>query len=801
MAQAAGSREFTTFVKGIITEANPLTFPENASIDEQNFVLNRDGSRSRRLGVDYEDNYNVVQTDIVNNNNSNVFYNTYTWRNAIESTGEDIYVVAIYRTLYFFRADNNRISDDLILEITIPAPYFGFLDHVDFAALSTHLVVSYGGKNVYTFKYDQNTDTLIVGVAGLLVRDIWGVEDELKLDERPTTLTDEHNYNLHNQGWGGIDPDTSTTYIQSFFNETGAYPSNSDLIYLGKSPLAGETNTDYNSFDPKLVERSFFGAGQSPQGKFIIDVFDRGATRELEYSGVALINNYDAADFQSVVQGGPPATVGGFWNNTVDYDGYTISVNGSYQNLDSTGIVKDITLKQDETEGKVISVAGYSGRFFYAMKGGYPIDGDTRSPILASQILYSQQVTAEDKIGKCYQEADPTSEDFSDLVATDGGSIEIPDLGEVYKLVPLSRSLVIISSAGIWEISGGESNFSATDFQVSKVSDVGGISGQNIVATESAIFYWSPGGIYSISTDQVSLNLVVTNVTENTIQSIYNTIPKSCREACFGTYSSSQKQVRWALCDYEVSGLAQRTNTELVLDLVLGAFYINKFDSLTEPEPNTDMTPHILGYMRVYDTIYDETQTVIDYGVNRSVADWVYVVSEPYLNGSSVTPRIGLTFAYQRNKDFEDFGSTRPGEFDATANLLTGYDTLGNAQNRKQLSYVVPHFERTEKELVEISPNNYEPSHQSSCKMRVAWDFVNDFSNAKVSQEQQVYRFNTNLISGGVGQEFGYPFDVITTKNKIRGSGRALSIYFETEPTKDCVLLGWSNNYVGNTNV
>ena len=44
---------YRSFVKGLITEASPLTFPENASIDEKNFVLNRDGSRSRRLGVDY----------------------------------------------------------------------------------------------------------------------------------------------------------------------------------------------------------------------------------------------------------------------------------------------------------------------------------------------------------------------------------------------------------------------------------------------------------------------------------------------------------------------------------------------------------------------------------------------------------------------------------------------------------------------------------------------------------------------------------------------------------------------------
>jgi hypothetical protein len=31
---------YRSFTKGLITEASPLTFPENASIDERNFVLN-----------------------------------------------------------------------------------------------------------------------------------------------------------------------------------------------------------------------------------------------------------------------------------------------------------------------------------------------------------------------------------------------------------------------------------------------------------------------------------------------------------------------------------------------------------------------------------------------------------------------------------------------------------------------------------------------------------------------------------------------------------------------------------------
>lgn len=51
MARQQAQAEINNFVGGLVTEASPLTFPENASLDEKNFVLNRDGSRRRRLGM------------------------------------------------------------------------------------------------------------------------------------------------------------------------------------------------------------------------------------------------------------------------------------------------------------------------------------------------------------------------------------------------------------------------------------------------------------------------------------------------------------------------------------------------------------------------------------------------------------------------------------------------------------------------------------------------------------------------------------------------------------------------------
>ena len=44
MPQSLTQRVVNTFVKGLITEAGELTFPPDASVDELNCVLSRDGS-------------------------------------------------------------------------------------------------------------------------------------------------------------------------------------------------------------------------------------------------------------------------------------------------------------------------------------------------------------------------------------------------------------------------------------------------------------------------------------------------------------------------------------------------------------------------------------------------------------------------------------------------------------------------------------------------------------------------------------------------------------------------------------
>lgn len=65
MPQRISQKVVNTFIKGLITEAGELTFPEDASIDELNCLLERDGSRRRRLAVELETS-NVNSTFTIN---------------------------------------------------------------------------------------------------------------------------------------------------------------------------------------------------------------------------------------------------------------------------------------------------------------------------------------------------------------------------------------------------------------------------------------------------------------------------------------------------------------------------------------------------------------------------------------------------------------------------------------------------------------------------------------------------------------------------------------------------------------
>ena len=86
------------------------------------------------------------------------------------------------------------------------------------------------------------------------------------------------------------------------------------------------------------------------------------------------------------------------------------------------------------------------------------------------------------------------------------------------------------------------------------------------------------------------------------------------------------------------------------------------------------------------------------------------------------------------------------------------------------------------------SGTGYDPIRPSSLLVSSYWDFKTTASSAA----QQAYRYKQSpVVNPGDLTDFGYPDTIITSRLKIRGTGRSVRLRFESEQGKDFVLVGY----------
>ncbi len=68
----------------------------------------------------------------------------------------------------------------------------------------------------------------------------------------------------------------------------------------------------------------------------------------------------------------------------------------------------------------------------------------------------------------------------------------------------------------------------------------------------------------------------------------------------------------------------------------------------------------------------------------------------------------------------------------------------------------------------------------------------NSITSGKWGNEFQAYRLTRFYTPTGAEDPFDNGDSVIVTKNKVRGSGKALSLKITSESGKDMKLLGWA---------
>ena len=290
----------------------------------------------------------------------------------------------------------------------------------------------------------------------------------------------------------------------------GEYTSNSDnvLAGIGVNPDAGP------DWQPARVRNIDFGNTPAPKGRAIINVFD-----------------YDIEDAFGI--GGLP--------------------------------------EQERVFGPS-TVASYTGRAWYAGFSGRNYE----EKVLFSTVLTDTKIVADpsglyvdEKAARCYQLQDPTVEDLNDLLANDGGSIEIPNAGRILHLAPILQSLIVIATNGVWEISGGFDSFSASTLSVGKVTTIGGLDSSSIVEVENGVVYWADSGIFVVTPDPQASRFVSQSITESSIDQFYEDIPFTSRVRAEGYYEELERKIYWL---YSADASNTKQNRCLIYDVVLQAF-------------------------------------------------------------------------------------------------------------------------------------------------------------------------------------------------------------------------------------
>jgi len=840
MPQAQQNKNYFTFVKGLITEANPLTYPEDTSFDEDNFILKRNGSRERRLGIDWETNNKTANTvDVVTTIGGSSFddseiesyaFTTHEWRGVAGDGNKNYTILQIGPYLYVHdmeRYPSDSTDNHIISENRIDLNISGneYIDLTNYAApglassVGTNPVdIAFGrGRAFITcacvepiyLEYTTATDTWSVVQFELQVRDFEGVTDNLDLGERPSYLSKEHQYNLLNQGWknegeGGIDTrkmspleDIGAVSEVTVTNGGSGYTTEPTIAFTGGAGadaaatatiLNGEvisiTVTEGGTGYTSAPTMSFSGGGGS------------GATATCDYatandtpskypsnSDLWQLGKYTDLDTASSTNGQD------IWNTT-QLDKFNIgnatAAKGSFTyDLFNINRSSNVAGLSDITETyRASTVAFFAGRVWYSGFNSERIGGN----VVFSQIIQN----IDQQVGYCFQANDPTAEDLNEVLPSDGGVIDIPEVGHVNKIITAGNSLIILANNGVWQISGGDSGFTADTYVVKKVTNVGCDSPNSVIFAEGLVFYWAGGGIYVLEADQISLNLKATNITQNTIQTKYNNIPRNKKNKVFSIYDENEKVLIWGYNDDAGEDIDYKYTKSIMYDLNLKAFHLHSLGTLNGDKP------FIATGLFYHDLTVGGVQ-------QKSTPKFLSIV--PTVPTHATDKQWKYCFSYMKDGDY--FTDWRQFEIDInsatddavaghsyTSYLETAYELGGDAMRNKQVNYLYIYMTRTE-----LTATDGVLDNQSAVDVQARWEWADDSISGKFTDTFDGYKYVRPYVlsstTGTVNVDYGYK--VMVTKNKIRGQGKAVQFRFASQDNKDCKLLGWAIHATGVT--
>jgi hypothetical protein len=719
LPQALSQKAVNNFIGGLITEAGELTFPPDASVDELNCILERNGSRRRREGVAYEADY-VLSTFTIPD--ASVFHNG-SWFNVSGEAGKEFEVIQIGHMLYFYDKAAPPFSSLEQAQTLNLRDY----EHVgsagsdmyecSFTSVSGALVIANLGMDTTVVERNATTGALTASVLSFRTRDFTYLSDRTRLTEQiepaDALFSAERRYDTVNSGWG----DAQITTWQT--DRTGSYPP------LTLPWFAGKTSAGVFSVTEWLKIQS--GTSLIGNGKYILNFFDKNRSTA---SGIAgLPSSTETSRFQCITT----------YQNRVFYSGLSSPENSN--------VILFSKQLEPSIEGAFVSTSG---------------------------------------LGDCFSVNDPTSEDFPDLLDTDGGEIRIPEAYGIKFLHPFSNRIFVFATNGVWSINGVDDVFKATGYSVKKISSTGITNVSSFVSAQGIPFWWSDTGIHTIQFSKETFEPTEQNISISSIQTYVDAITLSQKRKLESVYDEVNGRIYWAYPDAGET-LESKLNNILVFDLPLDAFYPWAISD------TAGSSNHVVGLSYYSGLSTQDVDTPVTDAAEAVVVDAIgATVTVPVASGlvtgdpsvvllckDGATKKI--TMATFTDASFLDWGSA-----DFSSFAESGYDFLGDLISKKNTPYVLVLCRQTETGWSGDETVGYNPVRPSSLLISSAWNFKTSFSAT-----QQAYRFKTMPVVPVDLSTFDYPTSVLETRLKLRGHGRSVRLRFESETGKDFHLLGY----------
>lgn len=761
------------FTKGLITEATGLNFPENAFTSGSNVIPTLIGDITRRMGINLEPNYGSVTGSLGTLANS-----SYKWNNAGGDGLTQIVVRQLGNTLFFYNATKATMSAPLSAQGISSVVNIG-----NFTApgvnFDSSLECTYADGNGYLFVYHPSCDPFYVAYVNgsftgnsiqLQIRDFTGVYENIPVNNRPTTLSKEHNYNLVNQGWTtgvswqALSSNTVTvnTGSFSFTVPSGLTITNGTSVNcINTSPFFVLTAQGYQTLQPGSVFMS--GTVTSYSGTtLVVNVTYTGISNVGPLAGQVISNLLIVPTSISFLNtwftaiGNYPSNADVWWyfrdstnafNPSTTYTNVALNtgsapqghylLNPFIQNRSlSSGIANLTTVS---TLKRPTNGAWYQGRVWYTgVNDLFNATGDVSYCTWTENIYFSQVVSTPQDFGNCFQTNDPTSDTLNSLLPTDGGVIQIQGCGSIYKLFPIANGMLVFAANGVWFITGSQGiGFSANDYTITKISAVRSVSSYSFVDVNGLPYFWNEEGIYMVAPQQGG-QLSVEPLTVGTILTYYNNIPYLSKIYARGAYDPINYIIQWVYrSTVEVSGSRYYFDTILNYNVYNKAFY-----------------PYIVnGSSANYPTINGIVYVANPGGVGSIEPNLMYLTN---YQGS-------IHFGYEYDETYVDWAAINGG-INYVSTFITAPRVHGNALYKFQMPYVYMYLRN---------------GVSNSYIINGIWDYATSSDSGRYSSAQLVTDFNPN---------YGTTF----RRHRIRGKGMALQIQVTSQDGQPFDIIGWA---------